>query len=137
MAASSEKAFRGRQNKGECGWYSRLAEVGNVHYLKVHDARANKGRHRGGYDLCHEGVALWDLEVVGQLQIVGEIQGMCRGHIAARGCAQSAANSPEDLVHTDRCGRLYVPEALEEVHSQGVAGLPPTADEFRENAARE
>lgn len=116
--------------------YSRLAEVGDVHDLKVHDARAHKGRHRGGHDLRHEGVALWDLEVVGQLQVVGKIQGMCRGHVAAGGHFQSAANFVQARTDTDACGRHeYVPKALEEVHRQGVPGLPPTSDEFREDAA--
>lgn len=87
----TENGFRREGIKVRC--YLRLAEVGNVHNLEVHDARAHKGGYGGGHDLRGEGVALRDLEVVGQLQIVREIQCMCRGHVSAAKGLRSIARS--------------------------------------------
>lgn len=107
----------------------RLAEVRNVHDLKVHDARAHKGRHGGGHDLRGEGVALRDLEVVCQLQIVGKVEGVCRGHVSATEEFWSVARSwRHHVAWTDvRCsppGCTY-PKHLKKFMASAFPGCHP------------
>lgn len=119
---------RGRHFAGNIRCHLRLAEVGNVHDLEVHDASADKCRYRGGHDLRPESVALWYFEVVGQLQVVGEIKGMCRGHISTDKCIKSVANHAGDPVETEvrllECNNTY-PKHLKKFIARAFPGCQP------------
>lgn len=73
------------------------------------DADADKGRDQGGHHLREEGEAGRDLDVVGQLEIVAEVQGVRAGDVAV---------------------------GLEEAHGEGVAFHEGAADELGQHVER-
>lgn len=67
---------------GEVVGLVRLADVGDVVHLEVHDSCADEARDEGADDLCPEGVAGWDLDVVGHLEVVAEAKCVGAGDIS-------------------------------------------------------
>ena len=59
-----------------------LADVLNVD-LEVEHTSADESGDQGGHHLGGESVAGRDLDVMGELEIVGEANGMSAGHVAA------------------------------------------------------
>ena len=52
------------------------ADVGDLGHLVVEDGRADKGRHQGRPHLGGEGDPWGDVHVVGELEILGEVEGV-------------------------------------------------------------
>lgn len=73
-------------------------------------------------------MTLWDLEVVGQLQVVGEIQGVCRGHVSTDKCIKSVANPDRDCVETEMClpgKKSSYPKHLKKFIARAFPGCQP------------
>jgi hypothetical protein len=79
------------------------ADVGDLGHLVVENGGANEGRHKGGDHLTVEGDPRWDVDVMRELEILGEVEGV-RGRDVSVG--------------------------LEVVHRGGVTGEPETSEQL-------
>jgi hypothetical protein len=82
------------------------ANASDALHLEVEDAGADNGTDKGGDDLGDEGLTGRNLDVVGELEIVAEPNGVRAGHVA---------------------------KGLEIIHGQRVAIDKGTANEFSEH----
>lgn len=65
--------------------YLRFAEILNVLNLEIHDSSGHEGGHNYSNDLRTECLPLGNLDVVGELEVVCEVECMSRRHIADPG----------------------------------------------------
>jgi len=55
---------------------ARCADVGDLRHLVVEDSRADEGGNKGSEHLAIEGDPRWNVDVMGEFEILGEVKGM-------------------------------------------------------------
>ena len=91
---------------GEMVLLVRCANIGDLRHLIVEDSRAYESRNKGSEHLAVEGDPRWNMDIVSELEILGEVEGL-------RGGDKSVG--------------------LEVVHGGGIAGEPEATKQLGNN----
>ena len=101
---SSEESIE--SGTGEMVLLPRCANIGYLRHLIVEDSRAHETGNKGSEHLAIESDPRWNVDVMGELEILGEVEGMRGGDVSV---------------------------GLEVVHGGSIAGKPETTEQLGNN----